>query len=74
MKKIEIICDECGSDLTSHDDGTDEFMLCLSCSLIPNISDTRYCMVYHPILDRDYHFCGLGCLREWLIGGEEKKI
>ena len=60
-------CDFCNSDLT-HDHGCDAYKLTLSCERLPvnPESQIRYDVLICPILNCDYHFCGLGCLKKWV--------
>ena len=72
MKKHEIICDACGYDIT-YTGNCEDWRLVLG-----NESKTPWyvrdghsggmvtSMAISRPVDRTYHFCGIGCLNEWI--------
>lgn len=63
MKKY--LCEHCKSDLT-HSDGIAKYRLELSAKYCPHTDAPIYGLYMCPPINEDKHFCGLGCLREWL--------
>ena len=72
MKNLEFICDNCEKDLTTVNNGYDEYRITLGCQSIHNISNARFAMVQFPPLDRSYHFCNINCLNKWLADKHNK--
>lgn len=61
-----INCDNCSIDL-SHDNGADVYMIKLkNQQLAHGGGDMRYDIMIYPPLDRDYHFCGIECLKDFV--------
>jgi len=66
-KDIKITCDNCEKDLSSTA-GMPDFRLKLSSESLPNTSDITFAVYVSPDIDEDLYFCGLGCLKEWIMG------
>jgi hypothetical protein len=64
LKKI-ITCDNCDSDLTKADNHPD-WRLALVNQMIEPKSFLTTAPNRCPCVDEDKHFCGLGCLEEWV--------
>jgi len=66
MKYMKLYqCDNCKFDL-SISEGATKYRLDLICNRCPH-DDSPTCDIYIiPPIDSDKHFCGLGCLKEWL--------
>ena len=60
-------CDFCEKDLT-HDHGCDDYRLNLVCEKLPEDLEAqiRFDVLILPILNTDYHFCGINCLGKWI--------
>lgn len=65
MKKVEVFCDNCGSDLTwtSNCEG---WRLALINDPIPNKGGLVTSMNVYPHLDKNCHFCSTSCLQKWV--------
>lgn len=72
MRKVEITCDYCKKDI-SETDSMPAYRIVLQCEQIPHNTDFIYSAMVYPPIDHTMHFCGLGCLKKWLIndGGVE---
>lgn len=67
-----ITCDGCEIKMSKQSAYPAEYGLVLSCKDF-NTNKTGIvfsCMVY-PIINRDYHFCGLDCLSNWIKKGDQ---
>ena len=64
-----VACDYCNRSIIPTY-GIDMAYLTLSESHIRNPSMACIDILFSSLLERDHHFCGLGCLKKWL---EEKK-
>lgn len=66
-------CDACGHDLTSVCDQPGHERLRLRAESIPWVSDSPVAnsLYIPPLLDRDFHFCDLGCLASWAARAAE---
>ena len=70
MIETKISCDMCSTDM--NDTGTSGYYIGLNVNSRPtkpfNIGEVRttYSVFIHPPLDKNYHFCGLGCLKKFL--------
>lgn len=58
-------CDHCDDDLTLSR-GTTKFRLTLSSTHLHHNNIATIGVYIHPPIERDYHFCGLSCLKKWL--------
>ena len=66
MKDNTIKCDGCGSDLTYATNSVDYLLelRCLNKSFrVGAVTDMMIC----PPIDKDAHFCDIGCLTKWLV-------
>lgn len=61
----EVKCDNCKRDISTSTNSED-WRLALINQAIPSRSEVVTDMMMSPPLYRDYHFCGLHCLKEWL--------
>jgi len=62
-----IICDGCKEEMIEHSSYPAEYGLVLSCKdFNVNKSGTVFSVIVYPIIERDHHFCGLKCLKEWV--------
>lgn len=67
MIKQEITCDNCQRDLSKTSNCVD-YRLRLSEEWIsPNSGFVTSMMIYPSLKDGDCHFCGLGCLKAWVL-------
>ncbi|NGX57232.1 MAG: hypothetical protein K940chlam3_00118 [Chlamydiae bacterium] len=64
MRKVEIICDSCGKDLSESDNSID-WRIALTNERIPSCGGFVTDMYICPGLKKNCHFCGLGCMRKW---------
>ncbi len=65
MKIVKYTCDAFQRDLT---EGTDmpSFRLELAPQDVPHSGDISSRAGIRPEIERYYHFCGLGCLKNWI--------
>lgn len=72
MQTLKIECDSCNGDLTTTTNCVG-YRLALKTERIPTLGG--YVTLAHiaPYLDRDYHFCGVGCLTEWIKSYANRK-
>lgn len=68
MKQENIVCDKCGSDLSSHETPATEFRLVLDVETIKRNSEYAYEAMYYPPISGQKHFCDLKCLKDWVNG------
>lgn len=66
MKKEEVLCDNCGGDITYTHNSIDYRISCCVERIPhnPRASSVTSMMIYPP-LEHDHYFCGVGCLKEW---------
>lgn len=69
MKEIKITCDHCNRDLTTTGSMPD-YRICLSAESMPHDTNVIYSVMVYPPFDRDKFFCGLECLKKWLLKEE----
>lgn len=62
-----ILCDNCKKEL-NYSFGIAKYRLNLSCNHLPHDGGHVIDVFIYPTLDRDFHFCGLECLKNWLDG------
>lgn len=62
MKQIN--CDYCESDLTVSE-GITKYRLDLICTACQHVGGNVLDVYIYPPLDKDLHFCGLGCLNRY---------
>lgn len=69
MKNTEVKCDGCGADITCTRNSID-YRLWLTNETKPICPDTNTvtALMIYPPLKRDFHFCGVGCLKTWVLG------
>ena len=61
-----VICDDCQTELIEDSEYPHKFGLQLSVrDYGVNTSGMVYAIALQPPLDRDYHFCGINCLKNW---------
>lgn len=65
MRVTKITCDGCGRDLSSTGN-CEDYRLALVNEQIRSRGGVVTAMAKYPAIERDAHFCGLGCLRKWL--------
>lgn len=65
MKQSKVTCDNCNADL-SDAGPRPEYRLVLDAERIPNSGRLLYAVYVVPAVDRQHHFCGLGCLSKWI--------
>lgn len=65
-KIVNIICDYCGSDISTTTNIVD-YRLELSAVSIPNNSGRATLLHKTPPIDSDKVFCGKRCLANWLV-------
>ena len=71
MKTIEIMCDECGRDLTEIVGGV-EYRLVWDSKKMDDkgfdIDEVKHFMTSVPFASREteHHFCSKSCLKKWL--------
>jgi len=63
--KLKYFCDNCDDDLT-FSSGTTKFRLTLSSKHLPHDNSPTMDIYIYPPIECDKHFCGLGCLEQWL--------
>lgn len=73
MRTVEITCDNCAKDLSWSTNSVD-WRLSLQNQQIPSHALAVTDMMIYPSIEADAHFCGLGCLQEWLGHQEIKKF
>lgn len=61
---IKVVCDHCHLDLTETSSGQNRILLMNE--KIPYGNGPTMDVYIHPILQREYNFCSLRCLKEWL--------
>lgn len=66
MKKLEITCDTCGADITTTGP-MPAHRLELRAVDLPQTGGFTYAVMNYPPIDRDYHFCGIKCLAQFVI-------
>lgn len=70
MKETKIICDYCQNDLF---DEIHSYGYYLSLEVRRHkTSGVVFDVMLIPPIDQDKHFCGLGCLKQWLDKDERK--
>lgn len=65
MEHKKVTCDGCGNDISSTGNSID-YRLLLKAEKLPYRSACVTDMMIYPPIERDAHFCGIGCLRVWL--------
>ena len=65
MRVETVTCDNCGRDISATANCVD-YRLALVVERLPARSDYVTSMMLYPPIDRDAHFCGLGCLTKWI--------
>ena len=74
MKQVKIVdkshihtitCDSCDRKLGFSESITD-YYLSLTCHTCENLTGASLDLYMCPPIDQQKHFCGLGCLRNWL--------
>ena len=72
-EKRSILCDYCGSELIVDSSHPHNYTLELSCiDTGINTSGMVYGIYTIPLLRQSMHFCGFGCLGNWLIAKVEE--
>ena len=66
MKSTKIVCDNCEKDLTEVIDGYDVYRLSLNSQEIYNTSDISFGRTGPSLIEREHHFCNIGCLKKWI--------
>lgn len=69
MEQRKVICDSCGRDLTECKE-LQSYSLRLINRMIPMTSSICITVETYPILEENLDFCGLVCLKKWLIRDE----
>lgn len=64
MKKETITCDFCNKDLTSGK--SCDFRIILGSQMIPVIGGSCNLGFFSDPFPETKHFCGLGCLKQWV--------
>lgn len=64
-KKPNIICDCCKLPL-NESSGVISYRLDLSSKMLLPVDVLMMDINIHPDIDKDMHFCGIGCLQRWL--------
>ena len=62
----EILCSFCGHDLTISSNSID-YRILLKRENIPPCDGAVTDMAVYQEIEEDKHFCGLGCLKEWIV-------
>lgn len=65
MRKEQVNCDACGSDLT-WSESIPKFRISMNCEPIQSSSDTIFSVFVRPPICREHNFCGLNCLQDWI--------
>lgn len=68
MKQVttKIICDKCGKDISPHETNYPAvYILEVKCINIALPTGVSYGVCIAPIINKDLHFCGLVCMREY---------
>lgn len=68
MKTVTILCDGCGSDITTTGNSVD-YRLALLNERLPLRGNMCTDMMIYPPIKQDAYFCGVGCLKTWLNRG-----
>jgi len=71
MKTEEIVCDQCGGDLSTTTNCVG-YRLSLQAERIPPAGPTVTLMHIEPPLKHHAHFCGLKCLWAWAADQHER--
>lgn len=66
MQKLEITCDQCGSDLTATGNCVD-YRIVLANESLPSLGGFVTSMMIYPPLEGTAHFCGTLCLAKWVV-------
>lgn len=65
-RSTEVRCDACGHDLTTRSNSVD-YRLVLDYESKPGYGSGVYTdMMIYPPIDREHHFCSMGCLARWI--------
>lgn len=67
MKKITITCDHCSNDLTYSSNLAEPYLKLSNENKIFQGNGFTTAMHYPHIINRDYHFCGDQCLKDWSV-------
>lgn len=70
MKDTTITCDQCERDLTVTTN-CEDYRLGLIVQSIPSCGGAVTLMATHPPLERDHHFCGARCFKQWVAAWGE---
>lgn len=65
MKLVTVTCDGCGCDLSTRTNVEDYRLVLRSESKLGSGSGVYTLMAISPPIDREHHFCGVGCLDHW---------
>jgi hypothetical protein len=63
---VQVSCDGCGKDLTTTSNAVD-YRLALSSESIPFSGQVATTMMVYVPVHRTRHFCGVGCLKKWML-------
>ena len=66
-------CDSCGADISCSTNSVDYRLRLMNVEL-PPCSNSVTDMMIHPPISRNCDFCGIGCLRKWVIQECEKQL
>ena len=68
-----IICDGCEKEMIKCSSYPKEYGLTLSCDdFNTRRGGMSFAVMQYPIIARNHHFCGLGCLSNWIKKGDKK--
>lgn len=70
MNQESVTCDGCGKDITTTGNCVD-YRLALVVESIPCGRNMVTLLHVTPPLNRDHHFCGVGCLKNWITKGDQ---
>lgn len=69
MEDRKVICDNCGADLT-FTSNTMDYSIRVINRQIPTHSGAVTDMYIYPPLKHNLDFCGLGCMKKWMLNNE----
>jgi len=65
VKLVKVTCDGCGNDLSTRTN-VEDYRLVLHSESKPGYGSGFYTLMgISPPIDREHHFCGVGCLDHW---------
>lgn len=65
MKNSFINCDYCDKEIKPQENTSRDYLELTNRRYSP-VGPMVLDILIYPIIERDYHFCGLGCLKKWI--------